>query len=370
MITVTVQGTAIEVTETGGKVSNYALGSVQCVLQSGKIYMRDSGDVDLHQDIESNWTPNTLAGLRALGIFSAAPVNIDPEGLATEDKQDDAITELQTLNASISAGINVTVLNPSDLSTIEAALTSVVNDLGDIEANTAQQETQLNTIISEIQANGTLNNTNLLAVIGELQNIDANTDQQETLLNSIVSNTSGVSTAANQTTLIGSASSIDDKLTDQAFLSKYSDLRGEGQSVDVYDFQANSVNQTYALIGIRLRVGTSGVVKLSNAQGFVETNDNFRLQIIKNPTSVTNPQPFTDNWQYVQTNQGLGGGAGGASIITGGEVKHTFPRKNQQDIDDRIDIFLTAGDEYYLAVTPIGANADLFLAINAREYAS
>lgn len=92
--------------------------------------------------------------------------------------------------------LDVNVVNQLDLSTIESLLTSIKDSAIAIDANTDLVEAKLDSVISELQTNGTTNNTNLLNVIAELQKIDANTDGLETQLASIIANTSTNATEA------------------------------------------------------------------------------------------------------------------------------------------------------------------------------
>lgn len=72
----------------------------------------------------------------------------------------------------------------------ENTLQAVLLALNNVDANTDQAETLLNSVITELQNNGTLNNSNLQNVITSLNSIDANTVNLETILNSIATNTS------------------------------------------------------------------------------------------------------------------------------------------------------------------------------------
>jgi hypothetical protein len=106
-------------------------------------------------------------------------------------------------NAQLRAApVDVNVVNQIDLSAVVTLLTNILAETTAIDANTDGVETKLDTIISEIQANGALNHADLLNVITELQGIDANTDGLEASLLQIITNTTGNATAANQTTEI------------------------------------------------------------------------------------------------------------------------------------------------------------------------
>lgn len=96
--------------------------------------------------------------------------------------------------------IPVNVVNQLDLTTIENLLTQIKDSTAAIDANTDQVEAKLDTIILEVQNNGTTNHADLLQVISELQSIDANTDGLEAQLTSIITNTSDNAT---ETTLLG-----------------------------------------------------------------------------------------------------------------------------------------------------------------------
>lgn len=100
------------------------------------------------------------------------------------------------VNNDSSNAIPVEVVNQLDLSTIEALLTQIRDSTAAIDTNTDEIETKLDTIISEVQTNGTTNHNDLLDVITELQSIDANTDNLEAQLTSIITNTSTNATEA------------------------------------------------------------------------------------------------------------------------------------------------------------------------------
>lgn len=92
--------------------------------------------------------------------------------------------------------LDVNVVNQLDLSTIESLLTSIKDSAIAIDANTDTIEAKLDSVISELQSNGTTNHADLLLILTELQSIDANTDTLETQLASIISNTSTNATEA------------------------------------------------------------------------------------------------------------------------------------------------------------------------------
>lgn len=331
-ITVTIDGNAI-VVDDGNRVSNYTKGTIFANERVNVLSITDINGKELHSGPTSDWTPNSLAGLNALGIYDPPAIAIDTTGLATDTGQSAQLVELQAIKLAVQ----------------------------NTDANTDLLETKLDQIISDVQTNGSTNNANLLNVITELQGIDDNTDQIETLLTNLLGNTSDNATATLQAEISSKLNSTDE-------LSKYNDLFGRPRNIGVKDFQANTSDSAYAMMGIRLRVGATGKVKLSTIQGFVETSDNISLQIIKDPTSVSNPQPFTDNWAKVQTSFGLGGTALLSSIVTGGEIVYDYPRRFTTEVDDRIDIFLEPGSDYYIVCTPHGGNADLFISIHAREF--
>ena len=96
----------------------------------------------------------------------------------------------------LNQAITVTVTNPTDLSTVESLLTDIKGSTSNIDDNTDNVETQLDTIIADIKANGLLNHSDLLNVISELQKIDSNTDDLESQLTDIIANTSTNATEA------------------------------------------------------------------------------------------------------------------------------------------------------------------------------
>ena len=75
-------------------------------------------------------------------------------------------------------------------------MTQIRDSSAAIDTNTDLVEAKLDTVISELQTNGTTNHTDLLNILTELQSIDANTDGLETQLASIISNTSTNATEA------------------------------------------------------------------------------------------------------------------------------------------------------------------------------
>lgn len=107
--------------------------------------------------------------------------------------------------------LHVIVDNQIDLTSIQNTLNNALTKLASIEVNTDTVESKLTDILNEIDANGTVNNTNLLNVITELQGIDANTDGLEASLLSIITNTSNKATESKQDVGNASLSSIDTK---------------------------------------------------------------------------------------------------------------------------------------------------------------
>ena len=84
--------------------------------------------------------------------------------------------------------INVTVCNPTDLTTVQGLLNSILLSVQNIDSNTDTVEASLASLLTELQQNTTDNATiisQITSVIGELQDIDANTINLEALLTSI-----------------------------------------------------------------------------------------------------------------------------------------------------------------------------------------
>lgn len=111
-------------------------------------------------------------------------------GGATADGQDAGNASLASIDtktpALVSGSVPVYVTNQLDITTISSYLLDIKNSCSDIDANTDAVETKLDSIVSAINANGSVNHADLLAVVAELQAVDANTDNQETLLTSIL----------------------------------------------------------------------------------------------------------------------------------------------------------------------------------------
>lgn len=146
--------------------------------------------------------------------------------------------------------INVTVTNQIDLTTVTSHLASIKQSCINIDANTDAVESKIDSVVTAINANGTVNHSDLLSVITQLQAVNANTDTLETVANSILAKIiaspstlaeqqaqttkltaidsklgaslplpTGASTSANQNTGNASLSSIDTKLSSQATAS-------------------------------------------------------------------------------------------------------------------------------------------------------
>ena len=84
--------------------------------------------------------------------------------------------------------INVTVCNPTDLTTVVGLLNSILLSVQAIDSNTDTIEASLTSLLTELQQNTTDNSsiiTQLTSIISELQDIDTNTVNLETLLTSI-----------------------------------------------------------------------------------------------------------------------------------------------------------------------------------------
>lgn len=100
-----------------------------------------------------------------------------------------------------STPINVTVSNPVDLTTITAILNSIKSSCINIDANTDQVETKIDSVVTTINNNGSINHADLLNVISQLQSVNANTDTLESVLNSVLNKIiSSPSTLAEQQT--------------------------------------------------------------------------------------------------------------------------------------------------------------------------
>lgn len=235
----------------GYEMTLYPLGRIYLREMAGKIELLEAGSTRvLHSAHASEWTPNTVEDIRALGIYDQPPVTVDTTGLATE------------------AGQLVTQ--------------------------------QLLTPVSE--------------------------------------------------------------------KARYADENGLSQSILIEDFQANTTGQVYGVLGIRLRAGAPGRVKLQFVNAWPESADNFSLLMVENPDSVSNPPSFSDAWTKVQLAQGAGGTPAGATLVTGGEVRKAYSTERDQQIAQRVDLFLEPGSEYWLCAKPHQANLDLFLALNAGEF--
>jgi hypothetical protein len=143
----------------------------------------------------------------------------------------------------------------------------------------------------------------------------------------------------------------------------------EGEGEDYYystngtHIDANTANQIYAIIGVRLKLGHKGEAAfIQNVALLTETNDNFEWMVYHNPT-VGGVFTYTDsNFGPFQIARGATGNtiADGSDAIAGGFVFQGTT--TDKDIDhesgfgEKID---GTRDEYVLAARPLASNADI-----------
>ena len=203
------------------------------------------------------------------------------------------------------APIHVIVDNPTDLSTVQTTLANILTKVNAIDVNTDTIETKLTDILTEIDTNGTVNNTNLLNVITELQVIDANTDGLEASLLSIITNTSNKATEAKQDVGNTLLSSIDTKtpalisgrvpvdgsaVTQPVSFPNGTDAIGSTQTVLNTDLLTATVNGWYDAASFQ-----SGTIQIIGSTGisagaifFEQTNDNSNTVGIPLPATESN----------------------------------------------------------------------------------
>ncbi len=151
------------------------------------------------------------------GVILFTPIDVTKGGTVatnvltlTYDTSSMANTdELLIYYYDVNASMKVQVVNQIDLSTVQTTLANILTKVTAIDVNTDTIESKLTDVITEIDANGTVNNNDLLNVITELQGIDANTDTLEASLTSIISNTTGNATEVKQDALNALITSID-----------------------------------------------------------------------------------------------------------------------------------------------------------------
>lgn len=135
---------------------------------------------------------------------------------------------------------------------------------------------------------------------------------------------------------------------------------------------AGVVGTSYALLGLRLKAGyLDSIVKLLDYSALSVTNDDFLLQVVRNPT-VAGTFTFAD-----VTNSGVQsaiGATAGTNTVTGGVVVSSFYQRqastNITNIRDAVRMGVSiAGtrDTYVLCVTPLTANMDIYGSLNWFE---
>lgn len=149
-------------------------------------------------------------------------VNIDTTDLATEDKQDDIITELETQGDVLDA---------------------LAVDLAAIEAEQLDQGTSLDAMVTDLAA------------------IEVEILDQGTSLDSIDTKLDSQATSANQTTIIGHVDGIEALLT--TIDSVLDNIKTNTDSLDIKEFVRNNYSSTNVTTGayVELIASTSNTIK-------------------------------------------------------------------------------------------------------------
>lgn len=139
---------------------------------------------------------------------------------------------------------------------------------------------------------------------------------------------------------------------------------------------ANVIGTQYALIGIRQNPAYRGkAVEIENFQSLILTADSAKVQVLKNPTVAGTVNFQNASGSAVQIAYADVAGNPSTNTVTGGEELYTIllTQNGANTIENKYPIQLTSAingvaDEYWVVITPYGANLDVAATINWVEY--